>query len=141
MSFSMGMMKVVMMREHRSLHDFDTTVARIRAQAVEAGWQVPMEFPLQEHYVAEGLEDMTRAVNLYLCNPQGGYAVSRDDAFKPMYVLMPTPLSVYEDSTGQVRIARLRLGRLAMMFGGVVGKTLADGEERLRTSLDGVVED
>ena len=30
MNLPMSMMKIVMMQEHRSRHDFDTTVARIR---------------------------------------------------------------------------------------------------------------
>ncbi|MCP5066349.1 MAG: hypothetical protein GY946_07250 [bacterium] len=92
MSLSMSMMKVVMMQQHRSRHDFNPTVAQIRRQAIDAGWQIPMEFPLQAHYVKHDLADMTRVVNLYLCNPAGGYAISRNDVFKPMFLLMPTPL-------------------------------------------------
>jgi uncharacterized protein (DUF302 family) len=140
MSFMMGMMKKVMMQEHRSLYDFDTTVERLRKQSLEVGWNVPMEFPLQAHYVEHGLEDMGRCINLYLCNPQGGYDISRSDAFKPMFVMMPTAVSVYESSGGEVRVARMRLGTMAKMFGGSVKRTLADGERRLRAALGGIVE-
>ncbi|MCP5071467.1 MAG: hypothetical protein GY946_33320 [bacterium] len=48
---------------------------------------------------------------------------------------------MYEDGAGQVWIARFRLGRMAKMFGGVVRRTLADGEARMRNALDGVIED
>jgi uncharacterized protein (DUF302 family) len=135
----MGMMKKVMMQEDRSLHDFETTVERLRQQALDAGWRIPVEFPLQEHYIENGLEEMGRCVNLYLCNPEGGYAISRDDAFKPMFVMMPTAVSIYEDSAGVVRVARMRLGTMSKMFGGSVKSTLADGEQRLRTALDGLI--
>jgi len=141
MSFMMSVMKRMMMQEHQSRLDFETTVDRLREQALEVGWNVPVEFPLQKHYVEHGLEDMGRCVNLYLCNPEGGYAISRDDVFKPMFVMMPTAVSVYESSAGEVRVARMRLGTMALMFGGVVRRTLKDGERRLRAALEGVVEE
>ena len=139
-SFMMGMMKRVMMQEHRSRHDFETTVDLLRRQALDAGWNIPLEFPLQDHYIENGLDDMGRCVNLYLCNPDGGYAISRDDAFKPMFVMMPTAVSIYENSAGETRIARMRLGTMARMFGGDVKKTLQEGESRLRTALDNVIQ-
>jgi len=141
MSFMMGMMKRMMMQEHHSRYDFETTVKRLREQALEVGWNVPLEFPLQEHYIEHGLVDMGRCVNLYLCNPEGGYTISRDDVFKPMFVMMPTAVSVYESSQGKVRVARMRLGMMAKMFGGEVKQTLREGEQRLRAALEGVVEE
>lgn len=140
MRVTMSLMKRMMMQELRSLHDFDTTVGMVRSQATEAGWSIPIEFPLQEHYVEHGLADMTRAMNLYLCNPQGGCDISRSDAFKPMFVMMPTAVSIYEDSQGGVRVARMRLGTMSMMFAGTVKKTLQAGEARLRKTLEGIVE-
>ena len=73
------------------------------------------------------------------CNLEGGYTISRDDAFKPMYVMMPTAVSIYEDNAGEIRVARMRLGTMAKMFGGEVKKTLQQGEQRLRTTLDGII--
>ena len=140
MSFIMGMMKKVMLQEHRSRHDFARTVDLLRRQALDAGWKIPVEFPLQDHYIENGLDDMSRCVNLYLCNPEGGYAISRDDAFRPMFVMMPTAVSIYEDNAGRIRIARMRLGTMARMFGGEVKKTLQEGESRLRTALDGLIQ-
>ena len=139
MSFAMGMMKKVMMKEHRSLHDFETTVERVRRQALAAGWNIPFDFPLQAHYVEHGIGDMGKSFNLYLCNPEAGYAISRNDAFKPMFVMMPTAVSVYEDNQGNVKIARMRLGTMAAMFGGVVKQSLKAGEARLNKTLEGVI--
>jgi len=140
MSMSMGMMKMVMMQEHVALQDFDTTLAKVREQALDAGWFIPFEFELQEHYIDHGLEDMTRCVNVYLCYPEGGYAISKDDRFKAMFVMMPTAMSVYENSRGEVRIARMRFGTMATMFSGDVSKTLKEGERRLQATIEGLVE-
>lgn len=139
MSFAMGMMKKMMMVEHRSLHDFDTTVAQVRRQALAAGWNIPFEFPLQAHYLEHGFADMGRTTNLYLCNPKSGYAISRDDRFKPMFVMMPTAVSIYEDSKGNVNIARMRLGTMAVVFGGAIKQSFKDGEARLKKTLEGVI--
>lgn len=57
-----------------------------------------------------------------------------------MFVMMPTAVSIYETSAGEIRIARMRLGTMARMFGGDVKKTLQEGESRLRTALDGVIQ-
>ena len=141
MSMSMSMMKMVMLEEYSCSLDFETAVERVRQQALDAGWRIPVEFPLQEHYIEAGLKDMSKTHNLYLCNPEGGYTISRDDDFKPMFVLMPTPLSIYEDSKGRVKITRFRLGRMASMFGGEVKQTLLDGEARLQKALEGVIEE
>jgi hypothetical protein len=119
-SFMMSMLKTVMRQEHRSHHDSEATVGLFRRQALDAGGNIPLEFPLQDHYVDNGLDDMGRCVNLSLCNPEEGYAISRDDAFQPMFVMMPTAVSIYGNSVGEIRIARMRLGTMARMFGGDV---------------------
>ena len=139
MSFAMGMMKKTMVAERRSLHDFETTVERVRRQALDAGWSIPIEFPLQAHYVENGLADMGRTTNLYLCSPKSGYAISREDRFKPMFVMMPTAVSIYEDSKGNVNVARMRFGTMAVAFGGAVKQALKDGEARLKKTLEGVI--
>ncbi len=140
MSLSMDMMKMVMLREHRSSHDFATTVDKVRQQAIDAGWSIPFEFDLQEHYIEHGFEDMGRAVNLYLCNPQAGYDITRDDSFLPMMVMMPTAVAIYEDSGGNVRIGRMRLGTMGAMFGGVTKRALKGGEALMVRTLQDIVE-
>jgi uncharacterized protein (DUF302 family) len=136
----MSMMKKLMMQEHRSRFDFETTVGRLRSQGLEVGWKIPLEFELQRHYIEHGHADMGPCVNLYFCNPDGGYAISRSDAFKKMFFMTPTAVSVYQTNDGEVRVARMRLGTMAMMFGGAVKQTLKEGEQRLRAALEGVVE-
>jgi uncharacterized protein (DUF302 family) len=139
MSLVMGMMKTVMFQVGRSRLSYEETVRGVYEAALEEGWNVPMVFELQKHYVEHGLSDMTKATNIYLCNPEGGYAIMQADEFKPMSVMMPTPVSVYEDSEGVVFVARMNLGGMSRMFGGAVKETLLDGGARLEKALERVL--
>jgi uncharacterized protein (DUF302 family) len=141
MSIAMGMMKKAMFKVSQSRLSYEETVKKVHQQALDVGWNVPMVFELQKHYIEHGLSDMTKATNIYLCNPQGGYEIMKSDEFKPMSVMMPTPVSVYEDSAGDVFVARMNLGRMSAMFGGSVKTTLRDGGARLDKALAGVLID
>jgi len=140
MSLTMHLMKAAMFKVSKSEHDFERTVQMVQENAVRVGWDIPWCFELQQHYREKGLSDMTRVVNMYLCNPQGGYDIMKDDVYKPMAVMMPTAVSVYETSGGEVYISRMNLGRMSAMFGGIVKNTLKGGGANLEEALEGVVE-
>jgi len=140
MSLTMHAMKAVMFKVSRSRHSFEQTVQMVRDNALRVGWDVPWRFELQRHYCDKGLSDMTKVVNLYLCNPTGGYDIMKSDVFKPMAVMMPTAVSVYETSGGEVHVSRMNLGRMSLMFGGTVREALKGGGANLEKALDGVVE-
>jgi uncharacterized protein (DUF302 family) len=111
----------------------------LRDNALRVGWDLPWSFDLQHHYRERGLADMTKVVNLYLCNPQGGYDIMKEDVYKPMGTMMPTAVSVYETSEGQVCVSRMNLGGMSAMFHGTVRKTLKEGGAKLEKALNGVV--
>jgi uncharacterized protein (DUF302 family) len=140
MSLTMRAMQAVMFKVSRSKHDFDQTVRMVRENALRAGWDVPWGFELQQHYLQRGFSDMTKVVNVYLCNPQGGYDIMKSDVYKPMAVMMPTAVSVYETSNGEVHVSRMNLGRMSTMFGGIVREALRGGGANLEKALDEVVE-
>ncbi len=140
MSLTMSAMKTVMFKVSRSKHDFEQTVQMVRENALRVGWDVPWRFELQRHYCEKGFSDMTKVVNVYLCNPQGGYDIMKSDVYKPMAVMMPTAVSVYETSGNEVYISRMNLGRMSMMFGGTVRAALKEGGANLEKALGGVVE-
>ena len=75
MSLTMRLMKAAMFKVSRSRHDFERTVELVRENALRVGWDIPWCFELQQHYREKGLSDMTKVVNMYLCNPQGGYDI------------------------------------------------------------------
>lgn len=140
MSLTMRAMQAVMFKVSRSKHDFDQTVQMVRENARRVGWDVPWGFELQQHYRERGFSDMTKVVNVYLCNPQGGYDIMKSDVYKPMAVMMPTAVSVYETSDGEVHVSRMNLGRMSTMFGGTVRKALRGGGANLEKALEEVVE-
>ncbi len=140
MKLTMRLMKAAMFRVSKSEHGFDQTVQMVRENALRLGWDIPWQFELQQHYRDTGLSDMTKVVNMYLCNPQGGYDIMKDDAYKPMAAMMPTAVSVYETSTAEVYVSRMNLGRMSAVFGGKVKAALKGGGERLEKALEGVVE-
>ena len=139
MSLTMRLMRAAMFKVSRSKLDFEQTVQLVRENALGVGWHVPWDFELQRHYRESGLSDMTKAVNMYLCDPQGGYDIMKDDTFKPMAVLMPTAVSVYETSGGEVYVSRMNLGRMSAMFGGTVKRALKVGGANLEKALEGVL--
>ena len=133
-------MTKMMFKVYKSRLGFEETVTTISEDALRNGWEVPQVRDLQRTYVAAGLEDMTRLKILYFCNPQGGYAILQDDASKPMSVMMPMGVSVYERSDGQVEVAAMNLGMMSAMFAGTIRDVLRDGALRLEQSLERITQ-
>jgi uncharacterized protein (DUF302 family) len=123
----MDFVRNMMFTVHRSELDFDETVEALRTSAEKHGWDIPMVHDLQNNYQEAGYEDMTRVTTLYFCNPDGGYRILRDDENKPMAVMMPMGVSVYETQDGEVYIAGMNLERMSIMFGGEVKEVLRQG--------------
>lgn len=136
-----GLMKKVMFTARKSKLDFEETVSAISESAINNGWEIPQTYDLQQEYLRAGHEDMTRLKVLYFCNPDGGYKILRDDIDKPMSVMMPMPVSVYETSDGQVYIAALNLGSMSMMFGVTVKEVLKEGAENYAKTLEDIAEE
>ncbi len=139
MSLGMKLMTLTMLKVSKSQRTFQDTVERVRENALETGWNVPNVFDLQSHYTEHGFADMSRATVIYFCNPKGGYDISRDDEFKPMFVMMPTGVCVFETSTGEVRVARMNLWLMSLMFAGVVRRALKEGGSNLEKALEGII--
>ena len=139
MSLGMKVLTLTMLKVSKSQLTFKDTVESVRQNAVAVGWGVPQVFDLHSHYREHGFADMSRATVIYFCNPKGGYDISRADEFKPMFVMMPTGVCVFETSTGEVRVARMNLGLMSVMFAGVVRRTLKEGGSNLEKALEGVI--
>lgn len=136
----MSLMRKMMFTVHHSDLGFDETVAALQQSAQKHGWEISMVHDLQRCYQEAGFEDMTRVTTLYLCNPEGGYRILQDDANKPMAVMMPMGVSVYETNTGEINIAGMNLDRMGMMFGGTVKEVLRQGAEDYRSTLGDIAE-
>ncbi len=134
------MMPKMMFATYKSKLNFDETISSLEESAKKNGWTIPEIRDLQQDYIEEGLEDMTKVKILYFCNAQGGYNILKDDDYKKMSVMMPMGVSVYETNDGQVRIAAMNIGFMSMMFSGTVKKVLQEGGGNFRKSVENIVE-
>ena len=134
----MGLMTGMMFESRSSRFDFAETVTKVREAASENGWTVPQVLDLQGHYHHEGLPEMRRATIVYYCNAKAGTDITKDDANKPMLVMMPTGVAVYETSSGEVRVAHINFGLMRHMFGGVVKKALSQSARNMAKALAAV---
>ena len=131
----MDAIRKIMFTVHRSKLGFDETGHALTESAEKHGWEVPIVHDLQKRYHDAGFEDMTKITTLYFCDPSGGYRILKDDQNKPMSVMMPTGVSVYERNDGQVYIAGMNLERMSMMFGGAVKEVLRKGAALLFVAM------
>jgi len=131
----MNLMTRMMFGSRPSRYGFDETVTRVRRAATECGWTVPQALDLQAHYHQQGLDDMGRATIIYFCNSKGGFDITRDDANKPMLVMMPSGVAVYETSTGEVRVAHMNFNLMRHMFSGPVKEALSQGARNMEKAL------
>lgn len=133
----MSLMTRMMFVTGKSRFDFEETVEKVIAAAKRAGWSIPNTFDMQAQYHGEGLADMTRTTIVYLCHAEGGMRIFGDDDNRPMSVMMPTGVSVYETGTGEVRVSRMDFALMSMMFGGTVKRVMREGAMRMeRTFAD-----
>lgn len=136
-----GLMKKMMFTVRKSRLDFEDTVTALRESAIKSGWEIPSVYDLQQEYKKAGHEDMTRVKIIYLCNPYGGYRILKDDADKPMSVIMPAGVSVYEATDGQVYVAGINFERMSGMFGGTVGEVLKEAAGNYARTLQDIAEE
>ncbi len=134
------MMPNMMFATYNSKLDFDEAVFSLEESAKKNGWIIPEIRDLQQDYVEDGLEDMTKVKILYFCNPQGGYNILKDDDYKKMSVMMPMGVSIYQTNDGQVKIAAMNIGFMSMMFSGTVKKVLQEGSKRFKNSVENIIE-
>jgi len=134
------MMPNRMFATYKSKLDFDETVSSLEESAKNTGWTIPEIRDLQQDYIEEGHEDMTKVKILYFCNSQGGYNILKDDDYKKMSVMMPMGVSVYKTNDDQVKIAAMNIGFMSMMFSGIVKKVLQDGGKRFKNSVENIIE-
>ena len=133
------MMPKMMFATYKSKLNFDETVSSLEESAKKNGWTIPEIRDLQQDYIEEGLEDMTKVKILYFCNPQGGYNILKDDDYKKMSVMMPMGVSVYKTTDGQVGIAAMNIGFMSMMFSGAVKGVLQEGGRNFENSVENII--
>ena len=130
-----NLMAKVMMKSYRSKLGFEETVRALQESLPRHSWTIPDTRDLQGLWRDHGVEDAPRITVLYLCNPEGGHRITRSDELKPMSVMMPMGLSVYETSAGDVEVAFMNLGLMSLMFSGEAREVLRGSARNLEEAL------
>jgi len=128
-----SIMKSRMIVTFESPHNFEETRSRFEAlipEYKEQGWGKPMDMldmhaKLDEKGQAPG--NINRMVSYFLCNPAMARRVLEDSP--RMSAIMPCSWSIYELADGRVIIAKMNVGLMSRIFGGVVKDAMGKVEE------------
>ncbi len=135
-----SLMKSRMIATVESPYSFEETRARFEAlvpQYKEQGWGMPMDMldmyaKLDEKNQAPG--NINRMVTYFLCNPAMARRVLEDSP--RMSAIMPCSWSIYETSDGRVIIAKMNVGLMSRIFGGVIKDAMGKVEETEQEILE-----
>lgn len=115
----------LMVNEQQSPYDFDTTVATIESNIQAQGWLMPKVYDFQQSLLKHNQPDPGRVKIFKLCKPEYAGPLLLNDDSKFVAAMMPCSVSVYEKSDGKTYVSSMNMGLMAKMFGGDVGRTLA----------------
>jgi uncharacterized protein (DUF302 family) len=134
-----NLMPKMMMKTWRSKYGFDETVSALAESAPKNGWHIPDRRDLQRLWQEQGIEDAPQIMVLYFCNAEGGYSITKEDELKPLSVIMPMGVSIYETTTGEVEIAAMNIGMMSGMFSDVAKETLKKSGDNLDNCLRDII--
>jgi uncharacterized protein (DUF302 family) len=133
-----NLMKDMMFMSVESKYSFEETLEKLKASAPENGWNIPDDRDVKKLWNDEGISEMNfKATTLYFCNSEGGYAIAKDEDFRPMMVMMPMGVTVYETSTG-VKVGAMNISIMSAMFAGTAGDVLYKSGKNLENTLAAV---
>ncbi len=135
-----NLMSKMMMKKYSSKLNFEETVESLKENAPKNNWHIPDVRDLSKLWKESSIENPPKIKILYFCNAQGGFKITEDDELKPMTVMMPMGVSVYETSTGNVEIAAMNIGMMGNMFGGETRKVLLSSAENFENTVKDIVE-
>lgn len=88
--------------------NFTETLAAFRNEVSEAGWSI-----LNENDMAEVLNQRGHEIHpvtvIDVCSGKYSARILENDAYRPVSAFMPCRVSIYEDRSGQVYIARMNV--------------------------------
>ena len=129
----------MMLKENKSKHDFQTTMAEIEKSVEGYGWKIPHVNDLQATLHKFGKE--VRQVKVYeICQPDHAYKILSQDDERIVSNLMPCRVAVYEKSDGSVYISRMNAGLMAKPMGKLIRTTMSDAARETEMILEPVIE-
>lgn len=116
----------LMIHEQPSPHDFETTVATLKEQAVARGWVVADSYDFRASLIKHGQADPGPMAVIKICSPAFASRMFASDQSKYASVMAPCSISVYEKSDGNTYVASMNMKLMSRLMGKPVGAVLAD---------------
>ncbi len=114
---------------------FPETVKAFRDEASAAGWSI-----LHQNNMAGVLSErgftIDPVVILDVCSGRYSARILEEDAFRPVSAFMPCRVSIYQDSQGDVFIARMNVPAFLPMMPDGVAEVMRDSSEE----IEGIIE-
>ncbi|MFH2137463.1 MAG: DUF302 domain-containing protein [Candidatus Omnitrophota bacterium] len=114
----------LLIKTYTSTLDFDETISSIQSATITGGWQVPKIYDMEDMFYRAGFNDMEDMNIIALTQPDYSYELLKADSSKKISALMPCRISVYKNSTGDVKISIFNTSLLGKMFGGKAAKLM-----------------
>ncbi len=129
----------LMLKENKSKHDFETTLAEIEKSVESMGWKVPHVNDLQATMHKFGKD--VRQVKVYeICHPDHAYKILSQDDERIVSSLMPCRIAVYEKSSGDVYVSRMNSGLMSKPMNKIIRNTMSDAAAETEQILAPVIE-
>ncbi|MDF1571899.1 MAG: DUF302 domain-containing protein [Bacteroidales bacterium] len=129
----------LMLKENKSKHDFETTLAQIEKSVDSLGWKIPHINDLQATMHKFGKD--VRQVKVYeICHPDHAYKVLKQDDERIVSTLMPCRIAIYEKSNGNIYVSRMNSGLMSKPMSKIIRSTMSDAAADTEKILASVIE-
>jgi uncharacterized protein (DUF302 family) len=129
----------LMLKENKSKHDFETTLAEIEKSVESLGWKIPHINDLQATMHKFGKD--VRQVKLYeICHPEHAYRILSQDDERIVSSLMPCRIAIYEKSDGSVYVSRMNSGLMSKPMNKIIRSTMSVAAAETEQILAPVIE-
>lgn len=129
----------LMLKENKSKHDFETTLAEIEKSVESLGWKIPHINDLQATMHKFGKD--VRQVKVYeICHPEHAFRVLKQDDERIVSSLMPCRIAIYEKSDGSVYVSRMNAGLMSKPMNKIIRSTMSVAAAETEQILAPVIE-
>lgn len=129
----------LMLKENKSKHDFETTLAEIEKSVDSMGWKITHVSDLQASMHKFGKE--VRQVKVYeICHPEHAFKVLKEDDERIVSTLMPCRIAIYKKSDDKVYLSRMNSGLMSKPMSKIIRSTMSDAAADTEQILASVIE-
>lgn len=121
--------------EDVSRADFATTLAALKQQLADDGWNLVAEIDLGQRLAKKNVAIPGGLVILELTSGKNAVPLLKADATRYVSALMPCSISVYGMSDGRVMVSRMNSGLMAAMLDPKVAEVMKTSAARLEESI------